>query len=138
MRPKTTFTRRRCFKHFDEQAFNNDLECVPFNAAYIFDDVSDICWAWEKVFPGVLYDHAPMKSKRFRDVPGKSKFTTPETRKVMSKRNVLKRKFYKTTSADDWEAYRIQRNRVAALRRKSIIRHFHQLCTSRAGNLRAF
>ena len=36
------------------------------------------------------------------------------------------------------EAYRSQRNRVVALRRKSIIRHFDQLCSSRAGNPREF
>ena len=31
-----------------------------------------------------------------------------------------------------------QRNRFVALRRKSIIRHFNQLCSSRAGNPREF
>ena len=41
-------------------------------------------------------------------------------------------------SDDDWEAYRSQRNRVVALRRKSIIRHFDQLCSSRAENPREF
>ena len=50
MKPKTTFTRQRCFKNFNEQAFNNDIECIPLNIAYIFQDVSDICWAWEKLF----------------------------------------------------------------------------------------
>lgn len=51
MKSTTIFTKARCFKSFNEKAFNKDLECVPFNVAYIFDDVDDICWAWEKMYP---------------------------------------------------------------------------------------
>ena len=83
-----------------------------------------------KMYTNVLNAHAPIKSKRCRNATGKSKFITPE--------NALKRKFNKTRLADYWEAYRSQRNRVVALRRKSIIRHFDQLCSSRAGNPREF
>ena len=53
---------------------------------------------------------------------GKSKFITPEIKKAMWKRNAPKSKFNKKRSADDWEVYRSQRNRVVALRRESIIR----------------
>ena len=134
MKPTTIFTKARCFKSFNEEAFNKDLECVT----YIFDDVNDICWAWEKMYTNVLNGHAPIKSKRCRNAARKSKFVTPEIKKAMWKRNALKRKFNNTRSADDWEAYRSQRNRVVALRRKSIIRHFDQLCSSRAGNPREF
>ena len=62
----------------------------------------------------------------------------PEIKKAMWKRNALKHKFNKTRSADDWEAYRSQRNRVVALRCKSIIHHFDQLCSSHEGNPREF
>ena len=48
LKPTTIFTKARCFKSFNEEAFNKDLGCVPLNVAYIFDDVNDICWAWEK------------------------------------------------------------------------------------------
>ena len=138
LKPTTIFTKARCFKSFNDEAFNKDLECVPFNVAYVFDDVDDICWAWEKMYTNVLDDHAPIKSKRCRNAAGKSKFITPEIKKAMCKRNALKRKFNTTRSADDWEAYRSQRNYVVALQRKSIICHFDQLCNSRAGNPREF
>ena len=110
MKPKTLITIGRCFKQFDEKAFNRDLECVAFNMAYVFDDINDICWAWEKMYTDVLNDHAPIKSKKIRSAPGQSKFITPEIRKVMWKRNALKRKYYKTRSSVDWESYRTQRN----------------------------
>ena len=96
MKPTTFFTKARCFKNFNEQAFNKDLERVPFNVAHIFDDVNDICWAWEKLYTNVLDVHAPIKSKRCRNAAGKSKFITPEIKKEMWKRNALKRKFNKT------------------------------------------
>ena len=138
MKPTTIFTKARSFKRFNEEAFNKDLECVPFNVAYIFYDIDDICWAWEKMYTNVLNAQAPIKSRRCRNTAGKSKFITSETKKAMWKRNTLKRKFNKTRSADDREAYRSQRNHVVSLRRKSIIRQFDQLCSSRAGNPREF
>ena len=74
MKPTTICTKARCFKSFNEVAFNKDLECIPFNIAYIFDHVDDICWAWEKMYTDVLNGHAPIKSKRRRNAAGKSKF----------------------------------------------------------------
>ena len=75
---------------------------------------------------------------RCKRASGKSKFITSEIRKAMRIRNTLKRKFYKSRSTDDWDAYRSQRNRVVSMRRKSIVNHFNQLCDLRAGNPREF
>ncbi|KAL9985372.1 hypothetical protein ACROYT_G007767 [Oculina patagonica] len=138
MKPKVAFTKSRCFKNFDEEAFNNDLERVPFDVAYLFDDVSDICWAFEKMYTNVLDDHAPLRKTKLRGASEQSKFITPEIRSAMRKRNALKRKYYKTRAAVDWEAYRCLRNRVVAMRRKSIIEHFKRLCNLSAGNPRDF
>ena len=88
------------------------------------------------MYTNALNGDAPIKSKRCRNAAGKSKFITAEIKKAMWKRNALKRKFNETRSADDWEAYRSQRNRVVALRHRSVIRHFDQLCKSRVGNPR--
>ena len=40
---KTLFTMAKCFKNFDKNAFNKDLECVSFGVAYVSDEVDDIC-----------------------------------------------------------------------------------------------
>ena len=101
MKPKTVFVKRRCFKNFDKEAFNKDLDNVSFEAAYIFDDTSDVCWAWETMYKSVLDDHAPMKSQKRRPASGQSKFVTPELRRAIRRRNSLKRKFNKSRSADD-------------------------------------
>ena len=111
---------------------------MPFDVAYVFDDINDTCWAWEKMYTDVLNDHAPIKSRKIRSAPGQSKFITPEIRKAMWKRNALKRKYYKTRSSVDWEAFRTQRNRVVSMRRKSVVSYFDRLCVSRVGNPREF
>ena len=138
MKPRTSFTKARCFKNFDEVAFNRDLAHVPFNVAYVFDDVSDTCWVWQKTYASVLDDHAPTKLRKYRNASGQSKFITPEIRKAMLKKNPLKRKYYKTRSAVDWKPYRSQTNRVVSMRRKSVKEHFDHLCSSRAGKPREF
>ena len=94
--------------------------------------------AYLKMYTDVLNDHAPIKSRKIRSAPGQSKFITPEIRKAMWKRNALKRKYYKTRSSVDWEAFRTQRNRVVSMRRKSVVNYFDRLCVSRAGNPREF
>ena len=37
----------RSFKSFDEKQFCSDVGQIPFDAAYVFDDVDDIYWAHE-------------------------------------------------------------------------------------------
>ena len=61
-KPKTTFRTSRSFKEFNADLFNVDLQSVPFNVAYVFDDIDDICWAWEKLYTDVLDRHAPLRS----------------------------------------------------------------------------
>ena len=39
LKPKARLTKRRCFKKFNEEEFNKDLQLVPFHAAYVFEDI---------------------------------------------------------------------------------------------------
>jgi len=109
-------------------SINKDLGCVPFNVAYVFEDINDICWACQKTYTDMLDDHAPIRMRKRKATSGQSKFITPEIRKAIRKRNSLKRKFDKTRKIDDWEAYRVLRNRVVSMRRKSVAKHFDHLC----------
>lgn len=92
-KPRTSFTKARCFKKFGEVAFERDLVHVPFNVAYVFDVVSDICWAKEEMYASVLDDHSPMKLRKilYRNASGQSKFITLEIRKAVLKSNALKK-----------------------------------------------
>lgn len=64
MKPKARFIKERFFKGFNEIEFNKDLQIVPFHVAYVFNEIDDIYWAWERLYNNVLDDHAPIKCKK--------------------------------------------------------------------------
>ena len=104
----------------------------------MFNEIDDIYWAWERLYNNVLDDHAPIKYKKVKESFGGSKFITPEIRKAIRHRNALKRKYNKTRTPENWEAYRFVRNRIVTMRRKSVIHHFNQLCINNAGRPKDF
>ena len=106
--------------------------------AYVFEEIDDIYWAWERLYNNVLDDHAPIKCKKVKESFGGSKFITPEIRKAIRLRNALKRKYSKSRTPENWEAYRFVRNRIVTMRRKSVIHHFNQLCINSAGRPKEF
>ena len=53
----------RLYKHFDEKDFNEAVGVIPFDVAYVFDDMDDIYWAHEVLLTDVLNEHAPIKEK---------------------------------------------------------------------------
>lgn len=62
--PRTVI--KRCFKNFDLELFCQDLSMVPFDVAYIFDDVDDICWAWSTLVKPTV----EMKTTTFKHSTG--------------------------------------------------------------------
>ena len=79
-----------------------------------------------------------MKWRKVREGFRRPKFITPEIRKAISQRNVLKRKYNKSRTPDKREAYRIMRKRIVTMRRKSVTNHFDQLCINAAGKPKEF
>ena len=53
----------RSMKHFSENAFQNDVDSIPFHVCNIFDDIDDVSWMHDKLFMSVLDRHAPIKLK---------------------------------------------------------------------------
>ena len=50
----------RSFKNFDEEAFLSDLRTVPWDSAYVFEEIDDIWSHWENLFKNVVDIHAPI------------------------------------------------------------------------------
>ena len=136
MKPKACFIEETSFKEFNEIEFNKDLHIAPFLVTYVFDEIDDIDWAWERLYNNLLDDHAPIKCKKVKESFGGSKFITPEVRKAIRLRNALKRKYNKSRTPENWEAYRFVRNRIVTMRLKSVIHH--QLCINVAGRPKDF
>jgi len=123
-------TKKRTFKTFNQDDFQKDLSRTLFHAAYVFDDMDDVYWCWEMLYNQVLDDHAPMRSFK-RRCSVESKFITPEIRREMAERNRLKKKFNRSRNQCDCESYRLVRNKVVSMRRKSLRRHFEKLCSEK-------
>ena len=51
----------RSYKHFDEKIFIETEGVIPFDVAYVFDDVEAIYWAHEILHTDVVNEHAPIK-----------------------------------------------------------------------------
>ena len=112
----------RSFKKFDENKFCEEVSYIPFHVASIFDDVNDITWCHEKLFSDVIESHAPLKQRILKkeSLP----FMNSALRKNIHKRNQLKNKFWKNKTRQNWNNYRVMRNKVNSLLRTSEISFF--------------
>ena len=137
LHPKPETAVKRSLKHFDQERFLDDLNKVPFSTAYIFDDVDDVYWCWEKLLNEILDDHAPVVSFKRRKTPG-SQFITAEIRKHMRLRDRFKRIYNKSKKPEDWENYRATRNKVVSMRRKAVKNYFTRMCEEKSGDQRKF
>ena len=56
----------RDMKSFDKDQFKRTLEQIPWETAFVFEDVDDVVYAWEKMFNSALDDHCPWREKRIK------------------------------------------------------------------------
>ena len=108
----------RSMKNLNEKELLEELEQVPWDSAYIFEDVDDLWNHWAKLYCDVLDKYAPLKKKRIRG--DRLPWITPELQREISRRNRLFKKHAKNPTDSSWEEYRKQRNKVTALKRKGM------------------
>ena len=58
-RPKAKTIEFRSTKNLDKNALVSDLKEIPWDSAYVFDNVNDTWNHWESLFSQVLDKHAP-------------------------------------------------------------------------------
>ena len=51
-------------KHLNEDAFLADFAATPWDTAFIFHDINDICAYWSKLYNDTVEKHAPLIKKR--------------------------------------------------------------------------
>ena len=119
-RPK--FIAYRKIKDLDCDKLKKDLELVPFHASFIFDEIDDIYWAWQKLYTDVINDHAPLKKVKVKgnQVP----YMNKELRTGIRKRKHLWKKYKNSDAQEDYNKYKQQRNLTVKLRRKAIASYF--------------
>ena len=112
----------RSFKDFNEADFNADVQNIPFHISYVFDDPDDVYWAHEYLLKEVIDEHVPMKERRSKT--NKPPFMNCELRRAVYAKRMLRNKYRKCRSPENWENYRKQRNLVTKLKRQSLRVYF--------------
>ena len=117
-RSKGKVVKFRSMKHFEEEAFENDLGEAPWHVGEIFDDVDERAYFINTLLTQIIDELMPKKEMRVRekDVP----YMTPEWKVAIRARRRAARRFEKTKAPEDWELKRKFRNEATRLRRKAI------------------
>ncbi len=130
--------RCRAYKHFEKDNFLHDVSLIPYHVTCMFDDIDDPYWLWNELTMQVINEHAPLKTRtvKGRIVP----YMNGELRRAINVKNMLKRKYDKVNNKTNWDKYRLQRNLVTKLRKKSINIYLQNKCNSQSkfGNSKEF
>ena len=120
-------TMYRSFKNLDETALLRDIENAPLHIADIFDDIDDVCWAHEKLLSEVIDEHIPVKERKQK--PSKAPYMNGKLRKEIDYKKQLRRTFEKSRTTNNWNHFRMQRNKVTSLKRAAIRGYFFERCS---------
>lgn len=99
-KPRLPYIFTRSYKNYNPESFLNDLECVPFRVANIFDDFNDRVDVFNKLFLDTLSEHAPIKRIKIKSRP--NPFITPEIKQLMKTHDSRHKKARKT----NWNTFR--------------------------------
>ena len=122
----------RSYKHFDINAYTDDLQKAPFNVSDIFDEVDDKLWCHNMVLRSVIDHHAPLKIKNTK---GQTAFyMNNELRKAINVKGMLHRKYNKVPTNENWGKFRDQRNKVNKMKRNAMSTYFDKKCNNVSQN----
>ena len=80
----------RNFNKFSERNFQSDIARAPFQVCEVFDDPTDVYYAWNLLFTELCNEHAPLKQIKVRS--NSLPWITKEIRITMNQRyKTLKR-----------------------------------------------
>ena len=117
-KPKARTIEFRTLKNMDQNAFLADLNSAPWDNSYIYDNIDDIWSHWSDLYKQILDDHAPVKRIKLRN--NQLPWVSPDIQMQIRKRNRLYKKFRRTPTDLNWSNYKVQRNRVTALKKKAV------------------
>ena len=117
-KPKTKTIELRTTTNLDVNSFVKDLEEIPWDSAYAYDNIDDIWHHWVALFNQILDKHVPLVQKKIanRQIP----WITAQIRKEIRKKTPLYKKFRKNTTNMNWIKYEEQRNIVTSLKRNML------------------
>ena len=133
LEPEHITIKYRDTKNLNIDELLNDLSVVPWDVGFIFDDVDDVLFTYEKLLNDVINQHTPLREKRV-----KQKCQPPWFNKTISEaikeRDSLLRNARITNSADDWQKYKRAKCKVINFIRKAKRLYFNESIDQNRGN----
>ena len=126
----------RSYKNFNEQKFLRDLENTPF---HLCNDLIDKNLAYEQfrnMFKLVVDKHTPIKSKFILGTH--APFMNKELSKAIMHRSKLKNLHNRINTRGSWDAFKRQRNKCVAIKRKNVRTYFSLLVKDNGHNNKRF
>ena len=126
----------RDYKNYDPIKINAELSSTDWQLVYQSTGVNKAWRALREILSRKIDEHAPIINKR---VKGKrSPWINCNLKKEMNSRDSLRRRFQKTRTESDQNAYKKQRNKTNILVRKAKGEHHKKLLKDSASNPQKF
>ena len=122
----------RSYRRFDENAFIQDLNNVPWHIVDDESNVNDAVLTWNRLFTEVADSHAPLKKRRVKGAT--APWMNNKIAEAMRDRNYHLRKAQKTNSTYHWRMYRKLRNFVNREIKSSKSNHYCNLIEEGKGD----
>ena len=105
-------------QRFNDDDFQTDLTAIPWENAFVYDDIDDVWNHWSKLYKDTIDKHAPL----LKNVLGWNSFlgSMHILKKQIRRRNKLYKIYRRNRNDETWSDYRVQRNLVTKLKRISI------------------
>lgn len=124
-----TTIKYRSYKHFNEQAFQEDLAKVPFSTLDTITDPNEALETWQCMFLEVVNKHAPLKEKRVKH-PKQPEWIDDDILEAMATRDKFAHK-------NDSKNRNIWRNKVNNMIRQAKANYYQNMIHQNANNSKA-
>ena len=115
----------RNFNKFSERNFQSDIALAPFQVCEVFDDPTDVYYAWNLLFTELCNEHAPLKQIKVRS--NSLPWITKEIRITMNQRYKTLKRARQLNDPLLWDAYIRLRNKVSTMMKKAKADYYSNL-----------
>ncbi len=120
---KAKYLHLRSFRNIDVDRLGADAACIDWSSIYGCDDLNSKVSAFNSILLELYDQHAPIKKVRVKHLP--APWLTNCIKKLMAKRDRVKRRYRKTPSEELLVEYKSLRNRCNRMCRDAKRRHIY-------------
>jgi len=123
----------RDLKNLNTDELLQDLQCTPWDAAFVFDDINDVLSSIETILNDVLDRRIPLKSKGVKR-PNQPVWMTKEILQSMKTRDKLLNKARNSNLPEDWSRFTHAKRQTTNVLRKTKRSFFREKIDENKGN----